>query len=1055
MIGTKQRFLSRAIRLRGFTMWHMCSIFIFSVFFGQVSVAKPDTPGNSQTILFNNLPRVALLVKEQYVDPKRINPDAMLASILESLELRINKLVVSLPKSLEAALEATRASADKLAVVTVKTPPPDPKKEPSKEQITLDLGGTKKSFEFEPQRSIWGMIFLLRDMFRFVETEAIKQGLTKAAQKDGEEPIEWEKLETGAINGMLSTLDPHSVYLEPKYARDLTLTTKGEFGGIGIVISVRDGFLTVISPIDETPAAQAGIKAKDRIVKIDDDSAINMDLNDAVNLLRGKPNTPVRITVQRANSAKDIEYTLKRAIIKVDSVAYALLDNNIGYLRIKAFQGNTAADVKEGIIAMKKSSKGKIEGLVLDLRGNPGGLLREAVEVSSLFLDGGEVVSTQGARADSRQVEMASSGELDPKLKIVVLADGGSASASEIVAAALKSGGPNNGRAIVVGERTFGKGSVQMLFDFPNINAAVEPAALKLTIAEYFGPNNKSMQNIGVDPDVALGAVQASKLETIKLFPEIGMREEDLLGHLSPDRPKPKEEKSLLSIEYLAPPPDEEGLEYGKLDAAKLKADFAVKVASEVITAAHGASRSELLNSAQKVKSSLQAGEQKKIIENLKKYGIDWSQGETVAQTGLKAVITENKGALSGATMKVSIKVKNTTNEPFYQVHGISKAKTPLFDQKEFLFGKIAPGKEVEREVQFEIPKDVVTRKDLLTLELRDYRREKIGELDVPLDIKGLGRPRFSHLIFVSDKASGNGDGSVQQGEDVDLTVWLKNIGDGKAFEPTILLRNESGSKVFLKNGRFQAGELMPNHEIATTFSFRVKEPTDKVSFEVQIFDGQMHDIYRDKISIDVTKGHRLKAVNKTLVLKHAQADLWARPDSSKKVAQLRQGARLSAIKESDHYLLVNVDNNLNGFVKKSDVKEGKKGDKEPPSKASHYTINYDRIPPHVVLQFGDASGITNNESGKVVADISNAEGLTGLMLYVNGKKILYKDLKKPGSKEKLETQISLKPGVNSISLFAKENAIYGQRENITVYYDSDNKVLRAPEKPVAKAEKP
>lgn len=1002
--------------------------------------AVVNSPGASQTILFNNLPRVALLVKEQYVDPKRIKPDAMLASILESLESRITKLVVTLPKSLEEALETARATEEKPFLGPSKQPAkPDVSK---KEQLVLDLGGVKKVFDYEPQQSLWGMIFKLRDIARFIEVEAQKQGLTKAS-KGGEEPIDWEKSETGAINGMLSTLDPHSVYLEPKYARDLTLTTKGEFGGIGIVISVRDGYLTVISPIDETPAAKAGVKGKDRIVKIDDDSAINMDLNDAVNMLRGKPDTPVRITVQRANQARDMEFTLKRAIIKVDSVAYALLDQDIGYLRIKAFQGNTAQDVKEGILAMKKKSKGRMNGLVLDLRGNPGGLLREAVEVSSLFLDGGEVVSTQGARADSRQVEMAAPGELDPAMKVAILADGGSASASEIVAGALKSGGPKNGRGVVIGERTFGKGSVQMLFDFPS-GKAVEPAALKLTIAEYFGPNSKSMQNIGVDPDVALSAVQASKLESLKIFPEVLMREEDLMGHLSPDRPKPKQEQSLVTLEYLAPPPDEDGTEYGKLDVARLKNDFAVKVASEVVKAAHGSDRKDLLQGAQEVKASLQDAEYKKISAALKKYGIDWSQGQTSGKSGLKLWVSENKGVVAGNKMKLAVKVKNTSDQTFYQVHGITHSKTPLFDQKEFLFGKLQPGQEIEREVVLEIPKDVLSRKDLLSVELRDTRREKLNEIDVPLEIKGLGRPRIAHMVVVDDTKSHESDGKVQQGEDVDLHVFIKNVGDGRAFEPTVLLKNDSGSKVFLKNGRFQSKELLPNQETKATFSFRVKEPSEYVDFEIQITDGQMHDVWRDKIRVPLAKKHHVKAIHKALALKSKEATLFDRPHG-KKIALLHEGVKLESLTQDEDYFMVRVDQNLNGFVKKSEVKEGVKGSYAAGKTASdYYAINYDRTPAQVAMQFGDNSGWSRTESGRLTAQINSADPLSGILVYVNGKKVLYKDIKNGQGPQKIDFMVNLKPGVNSISLFAKENANFGQRENITVYYDNEGRAERS-----------
>jgi len=1042
-------------------------LLLLSAFFYVTEVfARVPVGPESQTVLFNNLPRVVLLVKEQYVDPKRINPDAMLASILESLESRITKLVVTLPKTLEKALEQAKASDEQ---TRLSRKPLDAKPKavgPGREKLILDLGGVKRTFEFEPQKSIWGMIFLLRQVFTFVETEAKKQRLTEKSSL-GEEPIDWEKLEEGAINALLSTLDPHSVYLKPEFARDLTLTTQGKFGGVGIVISVRDGFLTVISPMDGTPASLAGVKAKDRIIKIDDDSAINMDLNEAVNLLRGNPDSTVRVTAQRQNSSKDLEFVLKRAIIKVESVAYALIDNNVGYLRIKAFQGNTVQDVKDGILAMKKKSNNQMSGLVFDLRGNPGGLLREAVDVSSLFLDGGEVVSTQGARPDSRQVEMASAGELDPNLKIVVLADSGSASASEIVAGALKNGGMHKGRGIVVGERTFGKGSVQMLFDFPVFKKPVlkdgankdkaeaelkkpdQPAALKLTIAEYFGPNHTSIQTIGVSPDIGLAPVYADKREELKLFPEVGTREVDLEGHLATEKKSQAlglEEKPMVNIEYLAPKPNEESVEYGKLNEERLKQDFAVTVATEFIKAAKGNTRADLLASANIIRDRIQKQEQKKISEALAKYKIDWSSGQTNGNASIVASVSENKPVVAGNKLKIAIKVKNNSTEPLYQVHGISNSKTQLFDQKEFLFGKLAPGQEIERFVEFEIPKDVVSRRDLMSVEIRDVRREKIKELDIPLEIKGLKRPRLAHLVYVDDSKTGNGDGKLQHGEDVELTVWLKNVGDGAAFEPTVVLKNESGSKVFLKSGRAQSKELLPNQQTAMKFAFRVKEPTDKVNFEIQIFDGKMHDLWRDKITVNTAPVASTKAYARTFLLKAAQANLLERPKpQSKVIATLREGLRVESTREINDYVLVKVDNNLAGFVKKSDLVTVPSNNKSAPQDKSHYyTLQFDRTPAEVSLKLGDASGIVRTESGTVHAEINRHDRLSALLLYVNGKKVLYKDIK-PLSKEKIEQVVHLKPGINVITLFASEDTTYGQRESITVFYDENGRASPPP----------
>lgn len=978
--------------------------------------------------LFNNLPKVALLVKEQYVDPERIHPDAMLASILQALEGRITKLVVTMPQDLSSALDSLKEKrGEKNSTSKLKRSEKKSSIAQEPQKIVFDFAGVKKEFSYEPQRSIWGVIFMLKDIFKFVQEQSEKN-----KDKSVSSPIEWEKIESSAINGMLSTLDPHSVYLEPKYARDLTLTTKGEFGGIGIVISVRDGFLTVISPIVGTPAAKSGVKAKDRIIKINDDSAINMDLNDAVNILRGKPDTVVKITIQRQKPFKEIEFSLKRAIIKVESVSHSMINENVGYVQIKAFQGNTASDVKDALVKLKQESKNKLKGIVLDLRQNPGGLLREAVEVSSLFLDGGEVVSTKGAREESRQIETASPGEVDNKLLIACLVDGGSASASEIVAAALKSGGPDNGRAVVIGEQTFGKGSVQMLFDFPvsdtgKKNEQVQPAALKLTIAEYFGPNNTSMQNIGVTPDIHLAPAYVNKASEIKLFPESGRREVDLEGHLSFAKTKNSvEERPIASIEYLAPDENEEtDGEYGKLDVNKLKSDFFINTAVEFIKNSSASDRDSLLKNADAIKESLQREENKKIALALKKYSIDWSIGESENKKDIKAWVSENKPANAGGKLKVSVKIKNTSNKPIYQVHGITEAKTYLFDQKELLFGKIDPGQEVTRALELDIPKDVVERKDYFKLNLRDITREKISELHVPVAIDGLKRPRLAHMAYVEYNNS----------DEANLVVWIKNVGQGSAFEPTVLLRNESGSKVFLKNGRFQSKELKPGQEAFTKFAFRVKEPAGKLDFELQIFDGKMHDLWRDKIVVDLKKKKDLKTVKKYVQLKDSNAPLISSESGNNVIATLNKGKIYLASKESEKHLLIEVAEGVKGFVSKAYVSVVP----SPSSKdKSTYSINYDHTPAEVQLRFGDQSGWSKTSSGKISATIKSTDNLSNLLLYVNADKVLYKDLSNTKGEFKFEYLVKLKPGINVISLFAQENDLYGQRENIVVYYDED-----------------
>jgi carboxyl-terminal processing protease len=924
-----------------------------------------------------------------------------------------------------------------------------------KEQLILDLGGVKKVIDYESQRSLWGMIFTVRDIFNFVETEAKKQKLAEKF-KGGEEPIDWEKIEYATINGMLGILDSHSAFLEPKYAHDLTQTTKGEFGGLGVYLSIRDGFLTIMSSMKGTPAAKAGVKAKDRIIKIDEDSAINMPLEEAVSKLRGAPNTKVKITVQRPSHPKEIDFVLTRSNIKVDSVSHVLLARNVGYVRVKAFQGNTAADVRAAINEMKQQSKNKMAGVVLDFRDNPGGLLREAIAISDLFLSGGEIVSTQGAKKKNRQVEMATPGQLDENLKIVVLVNGGSASASEIVSGAIKYGGPHEdkpdeGRGIVVGDSaTFGKGTVQMLFDFPSLSPddkrgekPVQPAALKLTIAQYYAPQSRIIQTVGIKPDILITPVHADKAHEISLFQSTSRREVDLESHLAAS--KSREEKSLAQINFLALT-KEENEDYGDINKEKLESEFAIKVASEFIFLAKGPTRKDLLAVSDKVKTQLEKIEQKKIINALKKYGIDWSAGKTLAdKKALKVSLLSNDEALAGTKLKVSLKIKNTSKQPAYQVHAITHSKTDIFDQREFIFGKINPGQEIERSLEFEIPKDVVTRKDLMSVEIKDSALEKISELNIPLAIKGLLRPRFSHIVFVDHEKSTK--------EEVELLVWIKNSGEGKAFEPTVLLRNDSGSKIFLKTGREKVGELQPQAQRSMRFSFRVKEALDKAQFELQIFDGQMHDIWRDKLFIPLNVISAGK-INKNKIISTATS-LLADPSSNAQVlAHLKEGLIVSAVGEIEDYYLLKAATNLVGFVKKSHLKEGPSHLPNPPQTSNFYTLNYDRIPPRIALKFGDNQGFTINDSGLLSAEIYDAEKVSEILLYVNGKKVLYQPVSKAQATQKISQNINLKAGMNVISVLAREDSHYGQRESITVFYDEHKLSLARPENTKIKAQR-
>lgn len=337
-----------------------------------------------------------------------------------------------------------------------------------------------------------------------------------------------EKLIEAAIQGMLESLDPHSGYLKPKSFDDMQVQTKGEFGGLGIEVTTEKGYVKVIAPIDETPAARAGVEAGDFITHIDGKSIAGLSLTQAVEKMRGKVNTDITITIRR-EGVKPFDVTITRAIIKIRAVR-ARVEGNVGYLRITAFNEQTFKSLEESVAKIKKEIGADLAGYVIDLRNNPGGLLTQAIAVSDAFLDKGEIVSTRGRDPEQGQRWNAKKGDLAEGKPVVVLINGGSASASEIVAGALQ----DHRRAIILGTQSFGKGSVQTIVPLPG------RGAMRLTTALYYTPRGTSIQGQGIKPDIMVEQAKIEKLEPGRG----GRREADLRGTIkNPNEPKEGEKK--------------------------------------------------------------------------------------------------------------------------------------------------------------------------------------------------------------------------------------------------------------------------------------------------------------------------------------------------------------------------------------------------------------------------------------------------------------------------------------------------------------------------------
>ncbi|MDA8888140.1 S41 family peptidase [Hellea sp.] len=363
------------------------------------------------------------------------------------------------------------------------------------------------------------------------------------------------KLIGEAINGMLQSLDPHSSYIDPKEYKNLQISTSGEYSGLGMEVTSDEGFVKVISPIDGTPAKKAGIKSGDYIIEINDESIIGLPLSEAVDLMRGKPGQSVKITIARNNDEK-IELNLKREIIKRQIVSYSIKEG-LAYVRISQFNENAYRELSVAISSLKKEMSSEIPGLILDLRGNPGGLLDQSIKVSSAFLDGGEVVSTKGRKESDNRNYNADIGELLKGVPLVILIDEGSASASEIVAGAIQ----DRKRGLIVGMKSFGKGSVQTIVPLKG----GKDGAIKLTTQRYYTPSGESIQGRGITPDILIDYLpEGSKKANAR-------KEADLPNTLPIETEKTqKETDSIIPVDY---PPN----------GFKIESDYQLKRSMEIL----------------------------------------------------------------------------------------------------------------------------------------------------------------------------------------------------------------------------------------------------------------------------------------------------------------------------------------------------------------------------------------------------------------------------------------------------------------------------------------
>jgi carboxyl-terminal processing protease len=986
-------------------------------------------------------------VSENYVEPKRIDPKAMVVASLEMIERTVAEVMV----------EGSAKSG----------------------KLTLTVGAASRPIDLTGVDSIFKVRAVMGEAAAFIQQHLV-------AHKNLRE------IEYAATNGMLSTLDPHSLLLEPKMFREMRLQTKGEFGGLGFVIAMRDGNLTVVRVLKSTPAQRAGIRPKDVITKIGEQSTVNMDLQDAVDRLRGRPATRVAITVQRSGWTEAHRFDIAREIISVETVPQAkLLAGGVGYVKLSQFSANTTRDLSAAVAQQRAQVGGQLKGLVLDLRGNPGGLLEQAISVSDLFLSEGVIVKTVGEGMKMHEVKEAHSDRNDlTALPLVVIVNNNSASASEIVAGALK----NNNRALVIGRQTFGKGSVQVLYDFSDPAKPSEESALKLTIAQYLTPGDVSIQEVGVTPDVLLLPGRTLKDAVNYFAPPRMLGEVDLEKHFSnpadaqltqveiekrAQERRNRTEKASLELRYLLDEKEDVVAKAMKADAKRdavsrahaeagvdeltpeqqededaeanpdeLVEDYQIRFARDLLGRAPFADRQRLLQAAKGFVSERHAEEGARLESKLAALGVDWSSGTARGTPRPVVTVSPPPGKLlaAGETLPWTVTVENKGDGAMHRLRAWALVdKAPLFDRREFLFGLVKPGEKRSWTVPVKLPRGLDSRHDEVRLHFEEEGGRPPPDALTSIDVTEAPKPVFAFSTQIEDGATGNGDGLVQRGEEIALRVDVKNEGPGASGDKTyVALKNLGDEKVFIKKGRVALGSVKPGEAKSALLQLEVKKglKADQVPLRVMIVDEKLDEFVSERLELPVAAEGKGSVVASGAVRVTApQAVLRAGASAeSPPIAVAKRGTVLLVTGRLGDLVRVEWQKGRTAFAASSDVEPARGG------KASGSVSEvWQRAPPRIVLAPDPARGapLATGDTIHLEGSASVPQGIAGartrlrdVFIFANEQKVFFKVVQEAGGSSRMDfaTDVPLKPGNNIITVFAREDEEFQARRTVFVH---------------------
>lgn len=951
--------------------------------------------------------RVLLRVTDNYVEPERIRPREMLLAALHAVERDVAEVLV-------------RESNDK-------------------QRLAVRVQDVERSFDIRTVDSPWNLSAVMRTILRFVQPHL--QPSTDLAD-----------VEYAAINGMLGTLDPHSVLLEPDVYNEMRLATRGEFGGLGIVISMIQGALTVIKPMPGTPAATVGLKPCDQILKIGQESTVNMTLTQAVQRLRGVPGTSVVITIQRQGWPRPVRKTLQRDVIKVDSVTSRLLADGVGHVVLNSFQGNSEDDLRAHLRRLKQQG---MKALVLDLRDNPGGLLDQAVKIADLFIESGTLVTTVSQAGRRREEKRAERDQTEQRYPIAVLVNNGSASASEIVAGALK----HLDRAVVIGRRTFGKGSVQVLYDND------DGSALKLTIAQYLTPGDISIQSVGITPDVATMPVVVRE-DLIRLRRrDASPREDGLSQHLT--HTNARHEEAAFNLRFLrdsadeghaanggSAPPAEEGPGRNvclfpqrecRADAEdKFVEDFQITLARRLLAQATGWRRSQVLGAAGPFFAKVQADEDQRISAALTRLGVDWSL-PAAADAGVAArpaaagaaprlavqVETTPAGAALEACTRAKIKVtvRNEGRAPAYRLAAHTESSDFAFRERELVFGLLKPGQTRSWTLPIEVP-DLPTRVDDITLRFADATQTAFPPHRFQLALSGAKRPVFAYAYqLIDDLEGGNRDGRAQRGENVRLFVKVRNTGAGAALRTVTTLQNLSGVGIFIRKGRFVLERIEPGQSAAASFTLEV-EPgfrEDSFKLELAVFDEGLQEAVSERLQFAVAPASAAEQPGSGAVrvsATGAPVRAWGASDAPV-VGQAAGGTvfRLLGRDARGAWQRVELGPDRSAFIAAKDTAL----DPGPPR--GQFDGRWQVTPPRLVLEVPTLA--TDKSSLRIAGEARDETRVADIYVFVRNRdakiearKVFYQSNARASTPQvmRFATEVPLWLGANYVTVFAREN---------------------------------